>query len=95
MEVVMALIYTIISWVVFGLIVGLIARFLVPGQQAMGWIATIVLGIIGSFVGGAISFLIWGTPTGTVNPAGWIFSIIGGVICVLLYVRFAAKSTAP
>ena len=88
----MAMLYTVISWAVFGLIVGMIARFLVPGQQAMGWIATIALGVLGSFAGGAISWLIFGTPTSAINPAGWIMSIIGGVICVLLYVRLSARS---
>jgi uncharacterized membrane protein YeaQ/YmgE (transglycosylase-associated protein family) len=90
----MAMIYSIISWIVFGLIVGAIARFLVPGKQSMSWLATIVLGVIGSFLGGGISWLLFGSPTGTVNPAGWIMSIIGAIIVVLLYGRFAGRSAA-
>lgn len=88
------MIYSIISWIVFGLIVGAIARFLVPGKQSMSWLATIVLGVIGSFLGGGISWLLFGSPTGTVNPAGWIMSIIGAIIVVLLYGRFAGRSAA-
>lgn len=84
----MNLIFSVISWLVFGLIVGAVARFLVPGQQSMSWLATIVLGVVGSFVGGAISWLIFGTPDGSVNPAGWIMSIVGAVILVLAYIRF-------
>jgi uncharacterized membrane protein YeaQ/YmgE (transglycosylase-associated protein family) len=87
------MLWNAISWVFFGLIVGLIARLLVPGKQAMGWIATIVLGILGSFVGGAISYLLFGSPNGGVNPAGWIMSIIGGVIVVLVYLRVAERKT--
>ncbi|WP_425615126.1 GlsB/YeaQ/YmgE family stress response membrane protein [Anatilimnocola sp. NA78] len=81
------MIYSVISWIVFGLIVGAIARLLVPGKQSMNWIATIVLGVIGSFVGGGISWLIFGSPDGAVNPAGWIMSIIGAVVLVLIYGR--------
>ena len=88
------MIYSVISWVVFGFIVGVIARFLVPGKQPMHWVATIVLGIVGSFVGGGISWLIFGSPTGSVNPGGWIMSIIGAIILVLLYGRFVGMQKA-
>jgi uncharacterized membrane protein YeaQ/YmgE (transglycosylase-associated protein family) len=90
----MNLIYSVISWLVFGLIVGAIARLLVPGQQPMSWLATIVLGVVGSFVGGAISWLIFGTPDGNINPAGWIMSIVGAVILVVAYIRFNSAPKA-
>ena len=83
----MSAVISVISWIVFGGIVGAIARLLVPGQQAMSMLMTIGLGIVGSFVGGAISWLIFGTPTGNINPAGWIMSIVGAIIVVLVYVR--------
>jgi uncharacterized membrane protein YeaQ/YmgE (transglycosylase-associated protein family) len=88
------MIYSIISWLVFGLIVGAIARLLVPGKQDMHWVATILLGVVGSFVGGGISWLIFGSPDDAVNPAGWIFSIIGAIILVLVYSRVVASRTA-
>ena len=81
------MIYSFVSWLVFGLIVGVIARFLVPGKQPMHWFATILLGIVGSFVGGGISWLVFGTSNNTVHPGGLIMSIIGAVILVLLYGR--------
>jgi len=90
----MATVYLVISWIVFGGIVGAIARFLVPGQQSMSILMTILLGIAGSFVGGAISWLIFGTPTGNINPAGWIMSIVGAIIVVLLYVRLQKPKSA-
>lgn len=80
----------LLSWILTGLIVGVIARALVPGRQSMGWIMTILLGIAGAFVGGLISSFIW--PTWSSEPdvstmwPGWIMSIIGGVL-VLVVVR--------
>lgn len=85
------MVWSIISWLVFGLVVGAIARLLLPGRQGMSWLMTAVLGIVGSFAGGAISWLLFGTPDGTVNPAGWIMSVVGAIIVLLLYTRFAAK----
>ena len=77
---------SIILWIVFGAIVGVIARFLVPGRDSMGWVATIVLGIIGSFVGGFLAQLLF-TGNASVPPptAGWIGSIIGAIIVLLVY----------
>ena len=83
----MGTVFHIIGWFLFGLIVGLIARFLVPGKQPMGWLMTALLGIVGSFVGGGISWLIWGDPEGTYNPGGWIMSIVGAIVVVLIYAR--------
>ena len=82
---------SIIGWLVFGLIVGAIARFLLPGRQSMGWLMTIVLGVVGSFAGGALSALIFGTSDGFVQPSGWIMSILGAVIVLFAYSRFAAS----
>ena len=78
---------SIIAWICFGGIVGAIARFLVPGEQPMSMFMTILLGIVGSFVGGFIGRLIWPVADGAISPAGWILSIIGAVIVVLVYVR--------
>ncbi|MCC6493785.1 MAG: GlsB/YeaQ/YmgE family stress response membrane protein [Pirellulales bacterium] len=74
---------TIISWIVFGLIVGLIARALYPGNQGMGFVATTILGIIGSLVGGLIAWAFGFRPeAGPFAGAGWIMSIIGAIIVV-------------
>lgn len=75
----------IIGWIVFGLLVGLIARWLVPGPHSMGCLRTMLLGIAGSFVGGAIGYLFRGG--GLVQSSGWIGSIIGAVILLFLFVR--------
>ena len=75
----------IISWCVFGLVIGAIARFLMPGRQNMGLFLTMVLGIVGSFAGGFLSSLIFGGSDNLVNPAGWIMSIVGALIVLFIY----------
>ena len=86
----MGTVFHILGWALFGLIIGAIARFLVPGKQSMSWLMTSVLGIVGSLVGGGISWLIWGNPEGTYNPGGWIMSILGAVLVLLIYSRTMA-----
>ncbi|MFC4943766.1 GlsB/YeaQ/YmgE family stress response membrane protein [Pseudonocardia sp. GCM10023141] len=78
------MIFSIIGWIVFGLIAGFIARAIVPGKDDIGILRTIVLGVVGSIVGG----LIWGLLTGGIRgfqPAGWIGSVIGAVIVLVIY----------
>lgn len=77
----------LLGWAVFGLIVGLLARLLVPGRQAMGLFATMALGVIGSLIGGSISFLIRGFPTNDFEPSGYIMSIIGAIILIVVVQR--------
>ncbi len=82
---------SVISWILFGLIVGAIARFLMPGSQSMSWVMTILLGVAGSFAGGAISALLFVPAEGIVQPSGWIMSIIGALIVLFVYSPFARK----
>lgn len=81
----------IISMIIVGFIVGLIARALMPGDQKLGIIMTIILGIIGSvvagYLGGALGFYEPG------EGAGWIGSIIGAVIVLLIYGMIVRKRT--
>jgi uncharacterized membrane protein YeaQ/YmgE (transglycosylase-associated protein family) len=79
----MALLGSLISWAVFGLVVGAIARMLYPGRQTMTYLMTMVLGIAGSLVGGAISWIFGFHPEmGPFHGAGWIMSIVGALIVV-------------
>jgi uncharacterized membrane protein YeaQ/YmgE (transglycosylase-associated protein family) len=73
--------------VIVGLIVGAIARWIMPGVQAMGWIMTCVIGIVGSIVGGFVSSLIWKSPDGQFHPAGWIMSIAGALVVLYGYTK--------
>ncbi|MDX1449020.1 MAG: GlsB/YeaQ/YmgE family stress response membrane protein [Acidimicrobiia bacterium] len=69
---------------IVGLIVGLIARFLVPGPDPMGLLATMVLGVVGSFVGGLILSLLTEGEL-ALTTSGWIGSIVGAIVALLIY----------
>lgn len=75
----------IIGWLIFGLIVGALARLLYPGPQDLGLIRTSLLGVIGSFVGGAIGFLIFGGSL--FQASGWIGSVLGAVLLLAIFNR--------
>jgi uncharacterized membrane protein YeaQ/YmgE (transglycosylase-associated protein family) len=88
---------SLLSWILTGLVVGLIARALIPGRQSIGLIMTIVLGVIGAFVGGLISSAIW--PDSWANDPdvnkmwpGWLMSILGAVIVLGGYVAITNRS---
>ena len=77
----------ILLQLLFGLIIGAIARFLIPGKEAitpgiMGWLITALIGLAGSFIGAMISRALWG---GDKNLAGWIMSILGAIILLVVY----------
>ena len=76
----------IISSLVTGLIVGAIARLLLPGRDSMGCLMTALLGIGGSFVGGFIATLVWsdGRRYGF-RPSGFLLSIVGSIVLLLLW----------
>jgi uncharacterized membrane protein YeaQ/YmgE (transglycosylase-associated protein family) len=81
----------LLSWVVCGLIVGLIARALLPGRQSMGLLMTMVLGIVGAVVGGFLYSLVQGAPSEPFSLSGnawhgWIVAIIGAVVVLWGYV---------
>lgn len=78
------MIISIIGWIIFGLIVGFIARALVPGKDDIGILRTIVLGVVGSVAGGFVFGLFTGGFRGF-HPAGWIGSIIGAVVVLVIY----------
>jgi len=80
----------IIGWAFSGLIIGAIARFLVPGRQPMGMLMTMLLGIVGSLAGGGLTWILTGA-NDPYSPAGWIMSIIGAVLLVWLYLANARR----
>jgi uncharacterized membrane protein YeaQ/YmgE (transglycosylase-associated protein family) len=83
---------TIIGLLVIGLIAGFIARALVPGRQSMTIWQTLLLGIVGSFVGGFLGRLLFGSGDSLVQPSSWIGSIIGSVIVLLVYLQIKRRS---
>lgn len=77
---IMSLLLFILVLAIFGLIVGGIARLLVPGPTPMGILGTIGAGIAGAFIGGLVGQLLWGPG----YAPGWIMSILGAVLVVAL-----------
>ena len=84
-------ILNIIGWCVFGLVVGALSRFLLPGKDPMSWFMTAVTGVAGSFLFGVIFYFVFGNEASGVEPAGFIGSVIGAVL-VLLAVRYMKSS---
>ncbi|MEO5839509.1 MAG: GlsB/YeaQ/YmgE family stress response membrane protein [Acidimicrobiales bacterium] len=77
----------IVVLLIVGAIAGFLARFLVPGRDSLGVGATILLGIVGSFIGGFLGWAIFGKDfdEGALQASGIIGSIIGAVIALLVY----------
>jgi uncharacterized membrane protein YeaQ/YmgE (transglycosylase-associated protein family) len=84
----------IIGWIIIGLIAGAIARWIMPGADPMGWLGTIVLGIVGSFVGGFVLNLVTGNGM-ELSPSGIIGSILGALIVLFLWRRMRTAASAP
>lgn len=82
----------IITLIIVGLIAGAIARLLIPGRQNLSIMGTIVLGIIGSFIGGFLGYLLFhkDSQDGFFQPSGLLGSIIGAVIALLIWERTSA-----
>ena len=77
----------IIYLFVVGVIAGYLARLLVPGPDPMGFFRTVLLGIVGSFVGGFLGYLLFGEDLnqGAIQASGIFGSIVGAVISLLIY----------
>ena len=80
----------IIGWIVFGLVVGIVAKFLMPGRDPGGFVLTAILGIVGALVGGFVGRLIgW---YGEGDPVGFIMAVVGAIIVLTVY-RFTVGRT--
>ena len=74
---------TVIGWILFGLVVGIVAKFLTPGRDPGGFILTILLGVAGALLGGYL-----GRTLGFYGPnqaAGFVMSVLGAIVLLLLY----------
>ncbi|SPM42641.1 Uncharacterized membrane protein YeaQ/YmgE, transglycosylase-associated protein family, partial [Mycobacterium numidiamassiliense] len=85
----------IIWLIVLGLVVGLVARLVVPGKQPMGWVATALLGIIGSYVGGTLGSIVFPPHQFDIHPPiqhSFLGALVGAVILLVIY-KFATSRT--
>jgi len=84
----MIVVLHIIWMIVIGLIVGFIARLIVPGKQPMGWVATAVLGIVGSYVGGTLGSVIFPPHQFDIHPPikhAFLGALVGAVVLLWLF----------
>ena len=82
---------------IVGLLVGVVAKFLMPGKDPGGFFVTGLLGVAGMFVGGWLASVIFGThlsATGAVEPAGFIGGVIGSIILLIVYRLFRRNTPA-
>lgn len=82
---------SLLVFLVFGLMVGLLARALMPGRQNMGIFMTMVLGILGSFLGGLLASLFSGSEPMRIHAAGLIGSLVGA-LAILAFARTMYRS---
>ena len=84
----------IVWMIILGLIVGVIARLVVPGRQPMGWIATALLGIVGSFIGGTLGSLIFEHQFSIHPPIKHSFlgALVGAVLLLVIYKAVASRT---
>jgi uncharacterized membrane protein YeaQ/YmgE (transglycosylase-associated protein family) len=81
---------SIIGWIIFGLIVGVVAKLLMPGRDPGGMIVTILLGIVGALIGGFIGRVLgW---YGEGDPVGFIMAVIGAIVVLFAYRKISGPS---
>lgn len=73
----------ILVWILFGLIVGVVAKFLMPGRDPGGFVITIVLGIVGAFVGGYVGRVLGWYREG--DPVGFVMAVLGAILVLAIY----------
>lgn len=79
----------IIGWIIFGLIVGVVAKFLMPGRDPGGFVVTILLGIVGGVLGGFLGRAVgWYGPN---DPVGFVMAVLGAIVLLLGYRMVVAR----
>lgn len=81
---------SVIAWIIFGLVVGIVAKFLMPGRDPGGFIVTILLGVAGALVGGYLGKAVGWYREG--DPVGFLMAVLGSIILLALYRMLARRS---
>jgi uncharacterized membrane protein YeaQ/YmgE (transglycosylase-associated protein family) len=74
---------SVIGWIVFGLIVGIVAKFVMPGRDPGGFIVTVLLGIAGALLGGYLGRVVGLYREG--DPVGFVMAVVGSIAVLILY----------
>jgi uncharacterized membrane protein YeaQ/YmgE (transglycosylase-associated protein family) len=82
---------SVLGWILFGLVVGIVARFLMPGRDPGGFVITIVLGIVGALLGGWLGRTVGWYREG--DPVGFLMAVLGAIVLLALYRMFAGRRT--
>jgi uncharacterized membrane protein YeaQ/YmgE (transglycosylase-associated protein family) len=81
----------VIGWIIFGLIVGIVAKFLMPGRDPGGFVITAIIGIVGALLGGYLGRAIGWYREG--EPAGFVVAVIGSIVLLALYRLMVGRRT--
>jgi uncharacterized membrane protein YeaQ/YmgE (transglycosylase-associated protein family) len=79
----------VLAWIIFGLVVGVVAKFLMPGRDPGGFVITAILGIVGAVLGGYLGRALGWYQVG--EPAGFIVAVIGAIIVLAVYRALAGR----
>lgn len=79
--------FSLLIWCVYGIFVGSVAKSIIPGEENFGFIKTVVLGIAGSYTGGAIMYLLG--QYNAVSPTGIFMGVLGSCLALVLYNKLA------
>ena len=82
-----------IWFLIIGLIAGALARLIMPGRDPMGILGTMLLGIVGSIVGGLVSWALWGAQTQGIPRAGILLSILGAILVLWIWRMVRSRNT--
>ncbi|MBY0526378.1 MAG: GlsB/YeaQ/YmgE family stress response membrane protein [Gemmataceae bacterium] len=88
--------FSLIGWLIAGLIVGALARLIYPGRQPMGMFMTMMLGVVGALLGGFASWAIWGPPNEPFSQHAWpgyLMSIVGALIVLAVYLGMTKRES--
>lgn len=80
----------LLIWCVYGLFVGSIAKSIVPGEERMGFFQTIAVGVAGSYMGGAVLYMLG--QYDSISPSGILMGIAGGVLSLIVFNKLTEKS---
>jgi uncharacterized membrane protein YeaQ/YmgE (transglycosylase-associated protein family) len=80
---------SLVVWLVYGLLVGSISKAIVPGDENFGFLKTVALGVAGSYMGGAILYMLG--QYNSLSPAGLFMGVVGGVVSLVVYKKLITK----